>query len=206
MKLFVSLFFIALLVSCISNPTETTILKIQPYKGFSTAETDTIAKAIKNFYHVNVVISPKIDLPKNAFVTIKSARFRADTIIKFQKTILDTADYCLGLTHKDISITKYDGLGNIKSPEWKYNDFGIMGLAYCPGNSAIVSSFRLKNKNETLYLIRLKKIVVHEFGHSLGLPHCSDKNCVMTDASEKMSTIDNAKYALCDKCKKKLGQ
>jgi archaemetzincin len=36
------------------------------------------------------------------------------------------------------------------------------------------------------------------------LPHCADKKCVMTDAVEKIATIDNAKPDLCNKCKQKL--
>mgnify|MGYP003601516182 FL=1 len=76
-----------------------------------------------------------------------------------------------------------------------------MGLGYCPGNSCVISTFRLKNKDKNLELSRLKKVVIHEFGHNLGLPHCSDKHCVMTSAAEKISTIDNEKMELCVKCK-----
>lgn len=78
------------------------------------------------------------------------------------------------------------------------------GLAYCPGNSCVVSGFRLKHKNEEKHFGRFKKVVIHELGHNFGLPHCADKNCVMTDAVEKITTIDNAKPDLCNKCKQKL--
>ncbi len=54
-------------------------------------------------------------------------------------------------------------------------------------------------------LERFKKVVLHEFGHNLGLPHCLDNHCMMTSASEKISTIDNEKMALCAACKKKIG-
>ena len=87
-------------------------------------------------------------------------------------------------------------------PKWKYCDFGIMGLAYRPGRSAIVSKFRVKSKNHKTEMTRLRKVAIHEFGHNLGLPHCSDKNCVMTSAAEKITTIDHEKLALCNKCKK----
>jgi archaemetzincin len=148
---------------------------------------------------------PEIELPKQAFVTIKSPRYRADSIITIQnRTINDSLDFVLGLTHKDISITKHDIKGNIKEPKWKYNDFGVMGLAYCPGKSSIVSSFRLKHKDKYLEFSRLKKVVIHEFGHNLGLPHCPNKHCVMTSAAEKISTIDNEKMELCEKCKRQL--
>jgi archaemetzincin len=79
-----------------------------------------------------------------------------------------------------------------------------MGLAYCPGKSCIVSTFRINHPNQKIHFTRLKKVAVHEFGHNLGLPHCPDKTCVMTDAVESVSTIDNAKLALCEACKSKL--
>ncbi len=108
------------------------------------------------------------------------------------------------MTNKDVSVTKKDADGKVLKPEWKYNDFGVMGLGYCPGNSCVVSTFRLKNKDKNLELSRLKKVVIHEFGHNLGLPHCSDKHCVMTSAAEKIGTIDNEKMELCVKCKNSL--
>lgn len=141
----------------------------------------------------------------NAYINVKSPRYRADSIIKFQqKDINGKIDYVLGLTSKDISVTKKDDSGNIKKPEYKYQDWGIMGLAYCPGESCIVSTFRIKHKNKTVYFERLKKVAVHEFGHNLGLPHCPNKKCVMTDAVESVKTIDNAELKLCNDCEGKI--
>jgi len=79
-----------------------------------------------------------------------------------------------------------------------------MGLAYCPGNSCIVSTFRIKHPDKEKHFSRLKKVALHEFGHNLGLPHCPDKACVMTDAVESVATIDNAQLALCKGCASKL--
>lgn len=205
MKILFAVFLFCSL-SCSKKDDTTTILGIQPYENFSKDKSEKIAKIITDFYGVKTVILSKIDLPKAAFVNLKSPRFRADSIIKFQKTIKnDSLEFILGLTIKDISVTKHDSEGNILKPEWKYNDFGVMGLAYCPGNSAIISSFRLKNKDKKIEFERLQKVVIHEFGHNLGLPHCPNKNCVMTSAAEKIATIDNEKMELCGKCKKQLG-
>jgi archaemetzincin len=205
------LFLVAfsVLISCNSSDTKTEInsktVGLQPYKGISKSEIDTIANALQNFYHIKTKLLAQKDLPKTAFINIKSPRYRADSIIAIQKrTKVSSLDFILGLTTKDISITKKDSYGSIKKPEWKYNDFGIMGLAYRPGNSAIVSSFRLKNKDKKVQLSRFKKVVIHEFGHNLGLPHCPNSYCVMTSANEKISTIDNEKMMLCEACLKKL--
>ena len=203
------LFFLGffLLISCKKSATitpETTVL-IKQYKGFPNNEVDTVTSILQKIYGVKTVISKHQELYPNAYISVKSPRYRADSIIKFQqKDINSKIDYILGLTSKDISVTKKDDSGNIKKPEYKYQDWGIMGLAYCPGESCIVSTFRIKHKNKTVYFDRLKKVAVHEFGHNLGLPHCPNKKCVMTDAVESVKTIDNAELKLCSDCEGKI--
>lgn len=206
MKLVVSLVLI-FLFSCSKSDKSVAnkVVGVQIYDGFPKEKAIALAQEVTKFYKIKTFVLPEIELPKKAFVNIKSPRYRADSIITIQnRTINDSLDFVLGLTHKDISITKHDIKGNIKEPNWKYNDFGVMGLAYCPGKSCLISSFRLKNKDKELEYTRLKKVVIHEFGHNLGLTHCSNKECVMTSAVEKISTIDNEKMELCSKCKKQL--
>jgi len=197
-----------LLVSCskekaIDYESEKRIVGIQPYEKFSIEDAKVISFVIDSFYRLETKILSVIKLPKTAFTKIKSPRYRADSIIKIQnQNIPKDVYYVLGLTNEDISVTKNDKDGKVLEPKWKYCDFGVMGLAYRPGKSAIVSKFRIKSKNHKTEMTRLRKVAIHEFGHNLGLPHCPDKNCVMTSAAEKLSTIDNEKLALCKKCKK----
>src|SRR5690606_36710283 len=116
----------------------------------------------------------------------KSPRYRADKIIAEQRAKKpDSIDYVLGYTSKDISTSKKEN-GQIKLPKHKYEDWGVMGLAYVVGNSCVVSSFRLKHKDSKKYFSRIKKVTVHELGHNLGLPHCANTKCVMTDAVESV--------------------
>jgi len=192
------------IIGCTEKPiSETTTVGVIPYKGLSTAKAKMLSKAIEDYYHVDVKLLPEQKLSKAAFVNVKSPRYRADSIINIQlRNMPEDLNYIIGLTEKDISVTKRDAAGKIKSPKWKYNDFGIMGLAYCPGNSCVVSGFRLKHKNKEVHFGRFKKVVIHELGHNFGLPHCPNKKCVMTDAVESIRTIDNAKPDLCEKCKK----
>lgn len=202
MKNALFLFFLVLMACTKSRTLDSVkVVGIQPYKGFSKEQSDTLVATVAAFYGVKVVVLPEIDLPKEAFVTIKSPRYRADSLISRQhQKVPATIDYVVGLTDKDISVTKRTADGAIQKPEWKYADFGVMGLSYCPGNSAVVSSFRLKTPNTPLFFSRLKKVTLHELGHSLGLPHCPNVHCIMTSANEKIATIDTEAMALCAGC------
>jgi len=202
------LFAMMFLAGCVKDTmvSKNTVIGIIPYKGINEQKVAILKSAIINYYGVTVKMLPQQQLPKAAFITIKSPRYRADSLIALQQRNLpDGVDYVIGLTESDISVTKHDKNGAIKKPEWRYNDFGVMGLAYCPGKSCVVSGFRLKHKDKKLHLARFKKVVIHELGHNFGLPHCPDVKCVMTDAVESIRTIDNANPGLCDRCKHKLG-
>lgn len=175
-----------------------------PYKGIKESDKTLIKNTLEGFYNVEVTINESTDFPKEAFVNIKTPRYRADKLIKWQKSFLEDYDFVLGYTYSDISTTKRNDLGITKEPASKYEDWGVMGLAYCPGKSCIISTYRLKNNNQKTFEDRLKKVIAHEFGHNLGLKHCPDKSCLMTDAVETVNTIDNAKFELCDQCQKQV--
>ncbi|SFQ50377.1 archaemetzincin [Flavobacterium akiainvivens] len=187
-----------------ASPDKDIVVGLLPYKGMDGNYVSNIETEIEKYYNVKVSILEDKALPQTAFINIKSPRYRADSLIAFQKRMNLDVDYIMGLTHRDISITKHDDKGQIRKPEWRYNDFGIMGLAYCPGNSAVVSYFQLKTPDKAKQFGRFKKVTIHELGHNFGLPHCPDKKCVMTDAVESIKTVDNANPWLCAICKNKL--
>lgn len=195
------------LLNCTSENINNKKVAIQPFENFDPKITDSIAEVIKSTYKMDVTILPKINLPSNAFINIKSARYRADSLIKYLKySKAGNYDYILGLTDKDISTTKRNNDGSIKEPQSKYKDWGIFGLGYRPGPSCVVSSYRIKkNVTQEKYLERIRKVVLHELGHNFGLPHCeSGLPCVMQDAAESIKTVDNAPYHVCNECKNEL--
>lgn len=197
----VIVFIFLIFISC--SKKEKTV-GIQPYDDFPKEKADTVAKVIQDFYGIKTIILPHKNHDETTFINIKTPRYRADKIIQLQKQQKsDTINYIIGLTEKDISTTKKEN-GKTKQPTSKYEDWGIMGLAYVPGETCLVSTFRIKHKDQKVHFSRLKKVTIHEFGHNLGLPHCPDKKCVMTDAVENVATIDNAELKLCNRCKIKI--
>ncbi|MET1127734.1 MAG: archaemetzincin family Zn-dependent metalloprotease [Thermoproteota archaeon] len=53
--------------------------------------------------------------------------------------------------------------------------------------------------NETLYLERLEKEVIHELGHLLGLGHCTNPRCVMR-FSNTIFEVDSKTAMFCRSC------
>lgn len=77
----------------------------------------------------------------------------------------------------------------------------------CPG--ALLSTFRLRNEfyglpqNEDLLLDRTIREAVHELGHSFGLVHCSDPDCVMS-SSTYVEEVDLKADWYCPECEGEL--
>lgn len=181
---------------------------IQPYGDFSPALADTVKAAIENNYGFDVRIAPPIDLPKAAFTQVKSPRYRGDSLIAMQwRAKPADMSFVLGLTNKDISTTKRGPDGLPKEPAWKYQDWGVLGLGYRPGGSCVVSTFRMGPAGTARFMDRLSKVCLHELGHNLGLPHCTnDPKCVMRDAAETVKTVDQVDAKLCGRCSMAVGQ
>lgn len=188
---FVYLLFLFLMFSCsekqkIVKKTEQkpaiTIL-IQPFRDIPSEKVEKVTEEIRKAYPHIKVLEP-IDFPENAYYKARN-RYRADSIIKFLNAKTKEGFVTIGLTSKDISVTKR----NVK-------DFGVMGLGYRPGKACVASSFRLSkgNSDEQFY-----KVVIHELGHTQGLPHCPEKMCFMRDAEGKNPTNEETDF--CEKCK-----
>lgn len=155
-------------------------------------------KEIELFYNAESIDLGEKALPKLAYYTPRN-RYRADKLIDWLLEVRpDSVDFILGLTTSDISHTKGD-----------IEDFGIMGLAYRPGRSGIVSTFRVgkKAKGQHQFVERFSKIVLHELGHNFGIEHCThSKHCLMRDAYGTVITLDSEPKDVCEKCRKRLGK
>ncbi len=179
------------------------LILVQPLGSVSESVIDSATKALEREHDAIVLRGTPRELPTTAFTTLKTPRYRADTLIAWLKLIKpDSVDLIVGITGKDISLTKLGRTGAIKEPISTYRDYGVFGLAYIGGPSCVVSTFRLGA--EPQISDRLKKIVVHEIGHNRYLPHCPDPTCVMRDAVERISSIDAAGASLCAICTKQI--
>ncbi len=171
-------------------------IALLPYKNFDTSLVSFVKTEITSFYNCDVIVMPQKNLP--AFAYNKSRhRFRADSLLRYQKNYNTAATLSVvGLTASDISTTKSANA-----------DWGIFGLGYCPGKAAVISTYRLKKSSASAaqFKQRLAKVVLHELGHNLGLPHCkTDSACLMNDAIGQIKQVDRERKWLCGSCSKQL--
>ncbi|WP_374679434.1 hypothetical protein [Hymenobacter sp. J193] len=159
--------------SCGLLPGSQPVLVIQPFRGFSARLTDSVSQQVRRLYP-RVLQRQPVALPKQAYYAPRH-RYRADLLLRFLVSRHQPDTVVIGLTQLDISTTK-NGV----------HDWGIIGLGYCPGRACVISSFRLKRRDLST---QFYKVVLHEIGHTEGLPHCATRTCFMRDA-EGRNPID----------------
>lgn len=175
------------------EPQNTVIsLYLQPYNDFPEEQMAHVHQDVQNCLDTLI---PELEfvvyryeneeLPDYCWYPPRS-RYRADSILLYQLR-MDDEKYIMGVLSEDISVTS----DNIK-------DWGVLGFGLQPGTSAVVSTFRVKNKS------LFYKVIVHEFLHNLGLDHCSqnDRSCYMCDADKRPRL--ELEVQLCPVCKAEL--
>ena len=176
---------------CTCPPESYVHIDLQPFGDFTQKEANQLKEELEKhlvpIYLSEIEVLPKKDIPASCLYKPRN-RYWAGKILGFLKQQNQESDFVtIGLTHRDISTSIH---GN-------YN-YGIMGLSFRPGNACVVSTFRLKRKND------LWKVTTHEFLHSRGLPHCKkdDLKCLMQDAHGKNTFY--MKNGLCQDCQNSL--
>jgi archaemetzincin len=195
----ISILFVVLVSYLKFTNNKQKVIGLQPYDSFNPKLIDTLAFVIESVNGLNVIILENKKIPSNAFININSPRYRADILLKdLKKNKPGNVDKILGLPLHDISFTKLGPNGKVMEPASKYQDWGIMGLATIGGAPFVISTKRLLNKSEVLFIERLKKVTVHEIGHTFGLKHFETEKCVMRDAAETVKTVDLVNLELCE--------
>ena len=178
---------------CTCPPESYVHIDLQPFGDFTQKEANQLKEELEKhlvpIYLSEIEVLPKKDIPASCLYKPRN-RYWAGNILGFLKQQNQESDFVtIGLIHRDISTSIH---GN-------YN-YGIMGLSFRPGNACVVSTFRLKRKDD------LWKVTTHEFLHSRGLPHCKkdDLKCLMQDAHGKNTFY--MKHGLCEDCEKTLSK
>ena len=146
----------------------------------------------------------------NAKIMIDSKRLKWGDIIKFYNHDRDQVDAGKLIEWLSKSLVPPP---NSRVIVLLNGDGFVEGLNFVFGISkegwgGIVFTARLKpifygqEHNETIYRVRIFKEILHELGHSFGLPHCNNY-CVMR-FSNSVYDVDRKPPEYCTKCKLEL--
>jgi archaemetzincin len=151
-----------------SNPR---FIYVVPLGDMSNEYLEGIAESIEEQFGLPVKIIPNQGVPDYAF-DVARQQYNSNLILK--KLINQVAPDGL----KILGVTNVD----LFNPIFSY----VFGEAQFKGKGAVISSYRLigNPENESRprcppLISRLEKEAIHELGHTFGLKHCADPDCVM---------------------------
>lgn len=170
---------------------ERNTIVLYSFAHFSGELLETLSEAVQFEYRCKVR-TRETYLDLTGYYDPKRRQYNGDSLLKWVDAMHTAGSVKLvGLFNVDIFI-----------PILTY----IFGQAQFGGRTAIASVYRLKNERygmkngEQIVIERFTKEVIHELGHTFGLPHCYDPRCVMR-SSTYVEDIDQKDRGLCKKCR-----
>ena len=169
---------------------EIAVIQVGPNLDF---EIQTLpATLLDKFPDVNTTLLQPLENVHEAFNS-KRKQYHSTRLIAMLESRIHQNQKIMGITSLDLYNPGMDGRGF------------IFGEARCPGHAGIVSTARLRtNVDERgTFEERVRKEVVHEIGHMIGLNHCTTAFCVMK-RSTNMRDTDKKTDKFCEKCQTEL--
>lgn len=150
-----------------------------------------VSEALRSVYETEVTLQSEAPIPDGSYDESRG-QYRAEEFIELAGRIGDGTKN-LALTAKDLFYRRRNY---------------VFGLAYLDGNASVVSTYRLQTSSDggfsnksasEIFADRVRKEVVHEVGHTLGLEHCENSRCAM-NFSPTVREVDVKEENLCGSC------
>jgi archaemetzincin len=166
-------------------------VEVVPVGDVSTDVKRGASSGLRSSYDCDVTISDPHPLPDGAYDAGRG-QYRAEEFIELASRV--------GSGTKNVAITE-------KDLYYRRRNY-VFGLAYLGGNGCVVSTYRLQTSSDggatarsasEVFDERVRKEIVHEVGHTLGLEHCDDSACVM-NFSPTVREVDVKDQTVCATC------
>ena len=164
----------------------------------------TLRGQLSSFFKIRVIILDPIEIP-HRFRDSLMDRYSADSLAKFLSRFLnDTVVHVVGLTHQMMYTIEEKIIEENNKRTTRKSPKVIFGLGLVSGPTSIISDYRLMSTDRELYNNRLRKVIIHEIGHNLGLMHCSSTTCLMSETNGDLFNLNKVGGDFCIVCRKKL--
>jgi archaemetzincin len=168
-----------------AHPDRLFSLALLPCGAVDRAELNVLARAL-SARGMDVRIAKQRPLPQEAFDS-RRQQYRADDFLRIARN--EPGDRVLAVTNCDL---------------YADNLNFVFGLAESFGKCAAISLCRLRiGVDDAKFRLRAVKEAVHELGHTWGLSHCANSDCVMY-FSNSLDDTDRKGSGWCERCEKKL--
>jgi archaemetzincin len=147
---------------------------------------------VASIFHCPIEIEAGINDLSQAYNSERKQYFSSELLASLKKTEQD--ERVVGITDVDLYVPRLNF---------------VFGEADIASGTAIVSLCRLRQEyyglvaDENLFLERATKEIVHELGHTFGLGHCPNNQCVM-HFSNSLADTDLKEAYFCNMCRPKI--